>query len=335
MRVALFIMPLAFAAAAGAQTAEPQSFLKVEQHAIRSSVNHLDYRLFVSLPAGYSANDTTTYPVLYALDGNYSFQLIQAVSGYLQNGSAIPRIIIVGAGYPDSSNSDIRRRMDLTPSSDPKGDSLERRVYLQPGDTTSRLPSGGAPAFLETLRHDVIPLIERTYRTSGDRALLGHSFGGLFTLYTLYTAPQLFGRYGIFSPATWWDQKRLLDQISKVKLPRGPAAARVVVAVGADEDEGMRAEADSVSALLTRVYGAQLTLMGRKNPGNHSSYFPEALSPGLAFLYESGASGCLKGSSSTGQLYAVFSGPDRVATERFARNGNDVSGLVFQNGRCI
>lgn len=126
MRVVLTTLPLALATTAGAQTAEIRSYWNLDQHEIRSSVSRLNYRLFVSLPPGYPAKDTTTYPVLYVLDGNDAFPLIQAMRRYLGEGGAIPRVIIVGVGYPDSANANTRRTMVLTPSPN--------------GDPTSRLP---------------------------------------------------------------------------------------------------------------------------------------------------------------------------------------------------
>lgn len=321
VRASVVILSLVVPSVIGAQTAEVHDYGTVHQHAIRSTANHATYHLFVSLPSGYSASDTTRYPVLYALDGNDSFPLIQAVRRFLQAGGAIPRIIIVGIGYPDSTDDDVRRQLDLTPTPQ----------RLNP---TSNVVTGGAPAFLQTLRLDVIPFIDTRYRTRGDRALVGHSYGGLFGLYVLYTAPELFARYGIFSPSTWWDQHRLLDQIAQHRPTTGQPAARVFVAVGADEDAAMRTEADSVAAILTRVYGSRLTLTNRQCSGNHVSYFPEALSPGLAFLYpDSGAAGCLGSLPiGAGQLYVVRAEPEQVEIERFVRGSTDVWGRVFQTG---
>lgn len=289
MRKPLLIASLIVAARTEAQVPARQACWTPEQHDIRSSANRLEYRLFVALPWGCSDTDTTRYAVLYVLDGNDTFPLVTAMRRYLQLGGAIPKIIVVGVGYPDTSYEDTRRYMDMTPSRDPVFDSVYRRSYVRPGDTTTRLTSGGAPAFLETLRRDIIPFIDRTYHTSSDRALLGHSFGGLFTAYALYAAPGLFTRYALFSPSTWWDNHQLLDQISNLKPRPGPTAARVFVAGGDAEPPRMRASADSVSALLTRVFGTSLTLADRRFAGTHMSYFPEALSPGLVFLYGNAA----------------------------------------------
>ena len=334
IRTSPFILAFALATSANAQAGDAFSLYNVKQHDIRSSVNHREYRLSVALP-DRPANDTTRYPVLYVLDGEIAFPLVTAVRGYLQDGGAIPRVIIVGVGFSDSTNWNIRRRFELTPSSDPAQDAVERRVWLRPGDSTTALPSGGAPDFLETVRRDIIPFIDRQYRTSTDRGLLGHSFGGLFAVYAFHTAPELFNRYGIFSPSTWWKGGEILGQLAKTNAARAPTGTRIFVSAGTDEYAEMRAEADSVASILTRVHGARLTLAAPRFPGRHASYFPEAVSVGLAFLYPN-PSAC-EGTPPTlaDRRYVFLNGRDTIATERFVRGASEISGEVRQQGTCV
>ena len=48
--------------------------------------------------------------------------------------------------------------------------------------------------------------MEAAYRIDpSDRALLGHSFGGQFALFTLLDHPGFFSRYLVVSPSLWWD----------------------------------------------------------------------------------------------------------------------------------
>lgn len=314
MRRFLMLLPLTCATALGAQPTEVRSYWNTSRHEVRSTVNQLDYQLFVSLPVGYATNDTTKYPTLYILDAPNSYWLVQAMTAYLSEGGGTPRMILVGVGYPDSSNGD-RRRVDLTPTT-------ERGAEAP--------PSGGAAAFLATFRRDFIPLIEKNYRANGDRALLGHSFGGLFAVYTLFNAPDLFNRYGILSPSMWWDDYRLLGELSKATPPSIATGARVFVAVGEDEID-MRPQADSVTALLKRMFGSKLTLDSRRYPGNHQSYFPEAVTPALKFLYPK--PNCFGGlATAGGRAFSVLKEPDRLEIERFARNANTISGAAYQAG---
>jgi enterochelin esterase-like enzyme len=61
--------------------------------------------------------------------------------------------------------------------------------------------------FLQTLREDIVPFVDQTYRTlPNDCCLYGYSWGGFFVLYTLLRAPDVFRRYipgsGFVDPTT-------------------------------------------------------------------------------------------------------------------------------------
>jgi enterochelin esterase-like enzyme len=53
----------------------PVSLEETQQIDLLSEVNGHTYRLFVALPNGYAADDTTRYPVLYLLHGYRTFLL--------------------------------------------------------------------------------------------------------------------------------------------------------------------------------------------------------------------------------------------------------------------
>lgn len=60
--------------------------------------------------------------------------------------------------------------------------------------------------FLSFFKDELIPEIERAYPVShkpADRAIVGTSMGGLSAAYFVFSAPELFGKAGIQSPAFW------------------------------------------------------------------------------------------------------------------------------------
>jgi hypothetical protein len=77
----------------------------------------------------------------------------------------------------------------------PNPDSLRARDYTPTKET--RLPqSGGADQFLAFMKNELFPFMETNYKAdSKNRILMGCSLGGLFTLYTLFTQPELFSGY--------------------------------------------------------------------------------------------------------------------------------------------
>src|SRR5215510_16420973 len=62
---------------------------------------------------------------------------------------------------------------------------------------------GGAAAFLSFMSDELVPWIDRSYRTAPLRVLVGHSLGGLFALYTIGQRPELFTGYVIMEPSAW------------------------------------------------------------------------------------------------------------------------------------
>src|SRR5215218_2956347 len=83
-----------------AQSGDTSPFPKTETYALQAKTNGQDYRLFVSLPDSYNAKDSVHYPVLYLLDGNPFFSLLQSMQRFFVTGEEVPEMIIVGIGYP-------------------------------------------------------------------------------------------------------------------------------------------------------------------------------------------------------------------------------------------
>jgi len=79
-------------------------------------------------------------------------------------------------------------------------------VYVcNPNNPTASLtPKGEVRAFLSK---ELIPEIDRTYRTQPFRVLSGHSAGGQFALYCLTSDPTLFQAYFALSPSLDWDDE--------------------------------------------------------------------------------------------------------------------------------
>ena len=119
------------------------------------------------------------YPVLYLLDAQTHFHYSSGIADFLAKDDRMPNMLLVGIVSGDMA----RRTHDLTPPSTAETDNR-----FSPGN-------GGADAFLSFIADELIPFIDKTYRTRPYRLLIGHSFGGLFGVYALITKPTLFNAY--------------------------------------------------------------------------------------------------------------------------------------------
>ena len=139
---------------------------------LRSAVLKETRPLIIYLPPGYETSDKR-YPVLYLLDGNRNAMLhAVAVMTTLRSNNSMPEIIVVGI-------DNIDRDRDMMP--------LSTKQY--------QVRNPGAAAFLGFIGDELIPEVDKKYRTDGHRVLSGSSLSGLFVLYALLTKPQLFDSY--------------------------------------------------------------------------------------------------------------------------------------------
>ena len=179
------------------------------------------YALFVGLPASYATEPARRYPVVFVTDGYWDFQKITAIHGPLVYDKYAPEFITVGMGYAgENPNYGDLRRWELSPG--PFGAPLDA--------------SGRAKDFLDTIEKVFIPLIDKEYRTDPKmRVLGGASLGGLFTLYSMYTKPDLVNGYVAVTPAVLVGDSWLLKYEEEFAKSGKALNARLYMTVGGNE----------------------------------------------------------------------------------------------------
>ena len=257
---------------------------KVVKHELSSKYTGQQYELFVSLPNSYSPIDTLKYPVLYVLDGNFMFPVMNSFQYLLSEIGEVRDVIIVGIGYPTTSilGSTEYRTPDYTPTKDT---AFENMLFR---DMKMKVKTGGADKFLLALKQEIFPFIEKSYKTR-DRGLAGHSFGALFGAYTLLQEPALFNKYLLSSISMFWDNEVLLKkEHSFFQTGKRSLDAHVFVSVGALE--GFMDMIPAMKRLTTalREHNYQgLAIEERVLPNeNHASAFLTAFNQGIRVLYK-------------------------------------------------
>ncbi|MEO6394068.1 MAG: alpha/beta hydrolase-fold protein [Pyrinomonadaceae bacterium] len=152
----------------------------------------------VYLPPNYSRS-RQKYPVIYALDGEVTGSVTTTAAQFLTSAVAIPQIpeaIIVAV-----MNTDRNRDMPV------------------PTEYGKR----GEANFLTFLANELIPAIEKQYRTEPLRILLGHSQGGLFAHYALTTRPEVFQWYlSLDAPLSGFPAVRSIMEKATERITKGP-----------------------------------------------------------------------------------------------------------------
>lgn len=250
--------------AVAAEPAPPVVLPFTEQRSITCRANGQSYDLLVQLPSDY-ATSGKSYPVLYVLDG-WHFPFMAFLSENNVYSKKMRPVIMVNLSYPAGVDPMSPRARDFTPT---------RVAEREPN-------SGGAPVFLNFLAEEVIPFVDKTYRTiPTDRGLLGHSYGGLFALYALAERPGLFQRIVAASPVVDWD-RRFIFQEAREKLKTIDVPVRLDLSAGDDDVKGV----PEFEALLTEIGTGKLVHRFTLYPGqNHNSVRTLSFPAGLYWVY--------------------------------------------------
>ena len=150
---------------------------------------NLTRRMYVYTPPGYEASGTTRYPVFYLLHGGGGDEdawttlgrAPEILDNLIAQGKAKPMIVVMTNG-----NASQRASQDFVSATAPAA----------PG------PGARILDFPRSLVADVIPFVDRTYRTRPDRenrAIAGLSMGGAQTLYAAFNNLDTFAWVGALS----------------------------------------------------------------------------------------------------------------------------------------
>lgn len=229
------------------QTPAKKPFVLGEIVEMPSGILNEKRTLNIYLPPGYNPRDTLKYPVVYLLDGSADEDFIHVVGLYQFNSfewiNMVPKSILVGIATVD-------RRRDFT---FPTTIDADKKRY----PTT-----GHSDRFMQFLEKELVPYVEKNYKASPSRTLIGQSLGGLLATEVLLKKPALFTQYIITSPSLWWDNGSLLNLSTSSLEHSGNRQTNVYIGVG---KEGLTPTA------IPRVMEVDANLLAEKIKKNKPS----------------------------------------------------------------
>lgn len=210
---------------------------------LRSDINGAHYGLRIRLPQSYGQGEGR-YPVMLCLDGEFMFYTAAEVAALEAGWSQapltgevrpVPEMIVAAVTLPSDPPNPFRRNFEYMPASSEEDFPPALAAYLE--RITAMLGRGpefgGAAAFHQVLRNEILPAIDARFRTdTGTRMLAGESASGCFVAFALFTEPSLFTDYLIVSPGPSAEVRRMEAAWAETHddLP-----ARVLLAVGDQE----------------------------------------------------------------------------------------------------
>jgi len=166
-------------------------------HSLYSEVLSEERLYWVSLPSSYDAPNNTykRYPLMIVLDGDVHFRPASQVVHFMGGVAHVPEMIVVGI-------KNVNRERDYTP---------DKIITVRKNDT------GGGDNFLGFLEKELIPEMDKNYRTGAFRILAGHSLGGLLAVHAYMKKNTLFNGFIAVDPSFGaWDAPTMDKKVAAV-----------------------------------------------------------------------------------------------------------------------
>lgn len=157
-----------------------------------------DREIFIGLPPSYDKNPSQKYPILLLLDGDFLFNPFQGALSYGYYWDDLPEVIIIGI----SQNKNNERETDCTV------------------EEATGLPSEKGELFFEFIGMELIPYIQKKYRTAPFKLIAGLDTTAAFSNFYLYKENPVFDAYISMSPElTTGMEEQIPERLAAIEKP--------------------------------------------------------------------------------------------------------------------
>jgi predicted alpha/beta superfamily hydrolase len=220
-------------------------------------------KVLIASPPDYDSDPSRRYPVLYVLNESANFEWAAGIAEFLAEREEIDELIVVGIP------SDETYGRDNYPFAGPE--SLEANPW--------------AERYESLIRDEVIPYVDRTFRTNGSRYVAGHSLSGLFVTGLFLRDPEGFDIHLAISPS-YHQAPQIIDVMRDALIGSRIDAGALYVAVGDLEHSLMRRNVDKmVETLQAHAPNDVHWTHALLQHNNHRSTAGSGLSNGLSWMY--------------------------------------------------
>lgn len=231
-------------------------------HTIPSKVLKEERQIAVFTPPDYP-KENKKYQVLYALDGEWNFNYLTTLVDKLISSGDIPEMIVIGL----INNN---RSRDLTPA----------------GLNDNKNKFGGASNFLNFINSELRPWVKSNYNIHPYEILAGHSFGGLFTLYSMMNSPDSFQAYIVLSPSLGRNDEQQVKYANEYFKGSSTGEQTLYMAIGNEEGFTKSSSMKFVKILDKHQPSNYTYKFETLENESHISITTTGFSNGLRFIYQ-------------------------------------------------
>lgn len=225
-------------------------------------------------------------PVVYMPDANSLFAMVTTTAAAMMIVGELPEMIVVGIGHPVGGAiwTDLAALQEFF---------KVRARHLTPTEIEvpeeKRTAGGGAEKFLGFIREELIPIVDANYPTNPeDRTLVGHSLGGLFSVYALFQHPETFNRYVAGSPSLGWGDGVVLQHEREFAESHSSLPVKLFMSVASHEGPTETGVEEMAETLKSRNYSGLEVTFERFEDETHMSVIGHTFSRGLRAVFSGG-----------------------------------------------
>lgn len=182
-------------------------------------------KIKIQLPRNYDESGQTTYPLVIVLDGDYLFEPVAGNVDYFSYWEDMPESIVVGIMQS-------KERYDDT--------------YYDPN---SYMPAESGADFFEFIGLELIPHLDKNYRTAKFVIAVGHDVTANFLNYYLFKSPVLFNGFVILSP----DLAPSMDTRIADRIPNIREKIFYYLATGSEDVKKLREDTEVLDSELSAL----------------------------------------------------------------------------------
>ena len=220
----------------------------VKELTMKSEYFNHERQVLIYTPAGYQQYDQTYYDVIYVFDAQdrTMFDLVHCLLNIAckpdPDGGRSTSFIIVGICSPNLFDINYFRNNDYLPMPLHGNKGLFKEGYNY----------GNSPNLKKFVKNELMPYINKNYRTSGRTLGIGHSLSASFVLDALMT-DDLFDDYIAVSPNCCYDEYRLATDIENHQFKNRKAPRFIYASMSGEIDNGPEYWGDDWKAGWERV----------------------------------------------------------------------------------
>lgn len=179
-------------------------------------------KIKIQLPRNYQSNIDKRYPIVLVLDGDYLFEPVAGNVDYYSYWEDMPDAIVVGVIQGENRYADCEY------------------------DNMNFLPAENGAKFFEFLGMELIPYIDKKYRTAKFIVGVGHDFTANFLNYYLFKTPSLLNGIINLSP----DFAPMMEERLVKRIPELKQKIFYYLATGTQDVKELHDSAESLKAQL-------------------------------------------------------------------------------------